>query len=379
MKRKNGLVRLMVVVLLLGFIFGGNQLINAAGPKPITFTIFIGAPGQQPTPDNKIYKLIEKELGVTLKFEFLVGDLEQKMGVMIAGGDYPDVVSGHTKFINAGALIPLEDLIKKNCPTLWKHYEPYYNMVKEPSDGHFYIMPNYGRNYGDYKVTDSMGPGFFIQKAVLKEFGYPKVKTLDQYFDLIEKYKAKYPEIDGMPTIGFEILADGWRNWGLKNPPQHLIGHPNDGSVVVDYLGKKPTYKAEIFADKDFAKRYYKKLNEENAKGIIDRETFTLTWDQFIAKMSSGRVLGTFDQKWNFLNAYYSLVMQKKDERTWVATTPVFDPKTTRDWYMDRAVLNLNNGFGITKNCKDPVRFLKFLDAILSEKWQKILNWGIQG
>lgn len=371
------MIRFMVIVLLLGFIFGGNQLINAATPKPITFTVFIGAPGQQPTPDNKIYKLIQKELGVTLKFEFLVGDIDQKLGVMIAGEDYPDIITGHTRLINAGALIPLEDLIKKNCPTLWKHYEPYLNMVKEPSDGHFYIMPNYGRYYGEYRATDFWGPAFYIQKAVLKEFGYPKVKTLDQYFDLIEKYKAKYPEIDGMPTIGFEILGYSWRNWGLKNPPQHLIGHPNDGGVVVDYFGK--TYKAEIFADKDYAKRYYKKLNEMNAKGLIDRETFTLTYDQYMAKMSSGRVLGTFDQKWNFNNANTSLIMQKKYERTYAPTTPVFDPKTTKDWYMDRTVLNLNNGFAITKKCKDPVRFLKFLDALLSEKWQKILQWGIKG
>jgi putative aldouronate transport system substrate-binding protein len=367
----------MVIVLLLGFIFGGNQLINAKSLKPITFTVFIGAPGQQPTPDNKIYKMIQKELGVTLKFEYLVGDIDQKLGVMIAGGDYPDIVTGHTRLINAGALIPLEDLIKKNCPNLWKHYQPYLNMVKEPSDGHFYIMPNYGRYYGEYRVTDFWGPAFYIQKAVLKEFGYPKVKSLDEYFDLIEKYKAKYPEIDGMPTIGFEILGYSWRNWGLKNPPQHLIGHPNDGGVVVDYKGK--TYKAEIFADKDYAKRYYKKLNDMNAKGLIDRETFTLTYDQYMAKMSSGRVLGTFDQKWNFNNANTSLIMQNKIERTYAPTAPVFDPKTTKDWYMDRTVLNLNNGFAITKNCKDPVRFLKFLDALMSEKWQKIIQWGIKG
>ncbi len=44
----------------------------------------------------------------------------------------------------------------------------------------------------------------WIQKAVLKEFGYPKIKTLDEYFDLIEKYAKKYPTINGLPTIGFD-------------------------------------------------------------------------------------------------------------------------------------------------------------------------------
>ena len=40
---------------------------------------------------------------------------------------------------------------------------------------------------------------------------------------------AKYPEIDGIKTTGFEILADGWRNWALLNPVQNLLGAGNDG------------------------------------------------------------------------------------------------------------------------------------------------------
>lgn len=338
------------------------------------FTIFIAEPGQPTTPDNKIMKLIKEELGVTLKMEFLVGDLDQKIGVMIAGGDYPDVVTGHTRFINSGVLIPLEDLIEKHAPNLYEHHKPYWEMCKDPDDGHIYYMPNYGRYYGEYRATDFWGPCFWIQKAVLAEFGYPKIKTLDEYFDLIKRYKEKYPEINGMPTIGFEILSYGWRNFCLKNPPQHLIGHPNDGGVVVD----QETFKAEVFADKEYAKRYYKKLNEMNAQGLIDRETFTLNYDQYIAKLSSGRVLGMFDQKWNFNSANNSLIMQDMVERTY-APCPVTYDESIRDWYMDRTVLNINNGFGITKNCKDPVGFLKFLDALLTEKWQKILGWGIEG
>lgn len=361
-----------VVCMALAVTLVNNRAHAKAAVKPIEFSVFIGAPGQPPTPDNKIAKLIKDQLGVTIKYEFLVGDLDQKLGVMIAGGDYPDVVSGHTRFINAGALIPLENLIEKNTPNLYRHYKPYWNMVKEPKDGHFYIMPNYGRYYGEYKATTFWGPAFWIQKAVLKEFGYPKVKTLDQYFDLIKRYKEKHPQINGMPTIGFEILSSGWRNWGLKNPPQHLIGHPNDGNVVVDFK----THKAEIFADKDYAKRYYKKLNEMNALGLIDKESFVLTYDQYIAKLSSGRVLGMFDQLWNFNNANDSLIMQNMVERTYAPCPVTYDPGI-KDYYMDRTVLNLNCGFGITVKCKEPVRFLKFLDTLLTEKWQKILGWGI--
>ncbi|MGE7824501.1 ABC transporter substrate-binding protein [Paenibacillus sp. NPDC093718] len=340
--------------------------------EPFEVSVFIGEAGQQPTPDNKIYKKIKDELGATFNFEFLAGDINQKLGVMIAGSDYPDMMTGNTKLTAAGAYIPLEDLIEEHAPNLKKHYADYWNMMKDPNDGHIYILPNYGVFNGKLNSTWYSGPAFWIQKAVLEEFGYPKVKTLDEYFDLISKYKEKYPTIDGSPTIGFEILNYDWRNWGLFNAPQHLIGHPNDGGVVVkDGV-------AEVFANKDYAKQYYQKLNEMNAQGLIDKETFVQNYDQYLAKLSSGTVLGMFDQHWNFQNAENSLITQGKDERTYVGIPLVYD-ESIKDHYRDRGPLNLNNGFGISVNAKDPVKILKLLDALITEDWQKVLSWGIEG
>lgn len=340
--------------------------------EPFEISVYIGEAGQQPTPDNKVYKKIKDELGASFKFEFLAGESNQKLGVMIAGSDYPDMMTGNTKLVSAGAYIPLEDLIEQHAPNLKKHYAKYWNMMKDPSDGHIYILPNYGAYNGEVTSSWYSGPAFWIQKAVLAEFGYPKVKTLDEYFDLIEKYKEKYPTIDGSPTIGFEILNNDWRTWGLLNPPQHLIGHPNDGGVVVN------DGKAEIFADKDYAKRYYQKLNEINAKGLLDKEAFTQNYDQYMAKISSGTVLGMFDQHWSFQAAEDSLTTQKKLERTYVGLPVVFD-ESTRDHYRDRPALNVNNGFGISVNAKNPERIIKLLDRLMEEDWQRTLSWGFEG
>lgn len=350
-----------------------SEVVDVSPQNPIEISAFLNEAGQQPTADNKIYKRIKDELGVTFKFEFLAGDKDQKLGVMIAGSDYPDVMSADIKLTAAGAVIPLEDLIEKYGPNLKKHYADYWNQMKDPGDGHIYYLPNYGAFNGETAGTYYNGPAFYIQKAVLKEFNYPTPKTLDEYFDLIKKYKEKYPTIDGKPTIGFEILNYDWKTWGLFNPPQHLIGHPNDGGVVVkDGV-------AEIFANKDYAKKYYQKLNEINQQGLLDRETFTQNYDQWLAKLSNGNVLGLFDQRWNFQKAEDSLTNQKKIERTYVALPLTYDA-SIKDYYRDRTVLNLNNGFGITVNAKDKAaRIIMALDKLLDEKWQKLLTWGVEG
>lgn len=397
-KKKSLWLRLLVVAVALCFVIAGcSQTAKTEPPsentpgeseastapeetvrEPIEISFFISDPGQSPTADNKIYKMIQDELGVTCNFEFLVGDKDQKIGVLIAGGDYPDVLFVDTfsqeQFMNAGALIPLEDIIAENCQNLQVHFDPIMNMASDPNDGHLYIMPDYNRIYGEYHVNIWQGPAFWIQKAVLADAGYPTVQTLDEYFALIENYLAEHPTIDDQPTIGFEILCEGWRDFCLKNPPMHLIGHPNDGNCVVDY----DTNQAEYFRDKDYAKQYYKKLNEEYAKGLIDPEAFTMTYDAYMAKLSSGRVLGMFDQHWNYQDAEFALTTDDKDERTWVPLPIVYDT-SIEPYYQDRPVLNVNTGFGITVDCQDPVRVMQFFEDLMTEEWQTILGWGIEG
>ena len=46
-----------------------------------------------------------------------------------------------------------------------------------------------------------------IQNAVLKDLGYPEIKTLKDYENAIRTYKEKYPEINGQKTIGMSLMA----------------------------------------------------------------------------------------------------------------------------------------------------------------------------
>lgn len=353
---------------------------NSSGNEPITITVYNAQAGTNPTADNKIYKLIEKELGVTFKFEFLVGDPKQKAGVMVAGEDYPDIMglrgeqSGLEQFLEAEALIPIEKYVEdaQNYPNLNKHYGPLMKRIKDPDRGHLYVLPNYGVLSGEVHQNESWGPAFWIQTAVLKEFNYPKIKTLDQFFDIIKQYKDKYPTIDGQPTIGFEILTDTGRDWPLRNGPAQLSGHPNDGGVIVD------NNIAKVFDGTDIAKKYFKKLNEMYNAGLVDPESFVMNYDQYISKLSSGRVLGLYDQRWNFNDANNSLLSQGKEERVYVPC-PITFSEDIKDWYLTNPTLNINSGFAITTKAKNPDRIMKVFDTLLEEKWQKILAWGIEG
>ena len=76
--------------------------------NPTELSVWITSAQQAPAPDNKITKLLKDKLGVTLKYEIVTPDNEdQKIGVMLAGGQYPDLIgTGDLKqrFLQGGAL-----------------------------------------------------------------------------------------------------------------------------------------------------------------------------------------------------------------------------------------------------------------------------------
>ncbi|MBP3452149.1 MAG: extracellular solute-binding protein [Clostridia bacterium] len=359
----------------------------AMADDTITVTMFVGNPLDQPTNDNKIYKKIEEELGIKFEFEFLAGDLDETLGTKLMGEDYPDLFDGGNsaeKLINAGALINLLPYItEEKTPNLYAHVQKVYDDVvtkDENGEDALYIIPNYGINYNDIITLECNGPAFFLQKQVLEWAGYPQIKTLDQYFDVIEKFIAANPTNEnGAAYEGFAILCEGWRHFCLINPVQHLMGQPNEGEVFID----RETAKVETFINKDYAKPYYKKLNEMFNKGLINKDTFVMNYDQYIAKLSSGTVLGMFDQTWDFGTATAALTDAKMYKNTYIALPLVYDEAyglgTISEQYLNGAVPNKDRGAGISVNCEYPERMIQLYETLLSDEWQKILQWGIEG
>ena len=264
------------------------------------FDAFFAVPGSEINDDNEIQKIIEEKTGVRVKETWLTGQTaDEAVGTMIAGGEYPDFIegaSGQKQLYEAGALVPLDDYIEKypNIKNLFTELE--WEKLRQ-DDGHIYWIPQFSCIKGDEKVCTHNDEAFWIQARVLKWANYPQIKTLDQYFDLIEKYNEANPTMaDGTENIPYTILCEDWRYFCLENAPQFLDGYPNDGSCMVD----PDTKKILDYNTSDTAVKYFKKLNEEYNKGIVDPESFTQTYDEYISKLSTGRVLGMIDQWWDF-------------------------------------------------------------------------------
>jgi len=359
---------------------GGGAVLSPDNPR--TINAWIVTQEMAPAPDNRISALLADRLGVTINYMLVTPEQQdQQVGVMLAGGDIPELVGStdaQARLVQGGALLRLDPFLDSgDFPLLYQHIAPYRTRLSWNGGGvedGFYQFPNYNRFYGDPPIMGPTwwGTAFWMQKAVAEWHGFPNMDNLDlyRYFDMIEEYMLANPTIDGMPTIGFTFPVSG-RIWGLLNPPLFLAGHPNNGGVMV-FDGQ-----AQIYANSEWAERYFRILNDVNARGLLDPETFTQTLDQYFAKLASGRVLGMHDQRWGFGVAYDALVANEQFERTWFATVPTFDG--IEPWYADRDVMNINQGFGIGVNAEDPEMLMTFLETLISPEWQIILSWGEEG
>ena len=346
------------------------------------FTAFFATPGTEINDDNEIQQIIAEKTGAKCKETWLTGQSDSEaVGTLIASGEYPDFIeggSGTLQLYEAGALVALDDYLD-NYPNIKALFtEQQWDQLRQ-DDGKIYWIPQFSCIKNKESVCTHNDEAFWIQTRVLKWADYPEIKTMDQYFDLIEAYNEANPTMeDGTPNIPYTILCEEWRYFCLEYAPQFLDGYPNAGSVIVD----PDTLKVIDYNTTPTAKRYFQKLNEEYKKGIVDPESFTQTYDEYIAKVSTGRVLGMIDQWWDFAYTAGDAIRQQgldAEGCNYVPLPITIEEGIQNQWHNSGGVLNVSSGLAITVSCEDVEGALKFVDDLLSQEIHNLRSWGVEG
>lgn len=358
----------------------GADSTEAGGVKE--FTAFFAVPGSEINDDNEIQQIIADKTGVKVKETWLTGQTaEEAVGMMITGGELPDFIcggSGQSQLYDADVLVALDDYLD-DYPNIKNFFtQQQWDQLRQ-DDGHIYWIPQFSNIKGEEKVCTHNDEAFWIQARVLKWADYPEIRTMDQYFDLIERYNEANPTMeDGTENIPYTILCDDWRYFCLENAPQFLDGYPNDGSCIVD----PETLTVIDYNTTDTAVKYFQKLNEEYQKGIVDPESFTQTYDEYIAKLSTGRVLGMIDQWWDFAYTAGDAIKQAGLDAQGCDYIPLpitIDESVKNQWHCSDGVLNVSDGLAITTSCEDVEAALQFVDDLLSQDIHNLRFWGVEG
>ena len=352
----------------------------------VDWTMIAFMAGKELNEGNEIQEEIAKKTGVRVKESWNTAqDVASAVGTMIASNDLPDLIdggNGSKMLAEAGMLVAWDDYLKK--PEYKQLAEMFTDKQWElfrQADGHIYWANVFGKTYGEPKSRGHNDEAFWVQVRVLEWANYPVIETLDEYFDLLQKYAEANPKnADGVDVIPYTALCEGWRYFCVENAPQFLDGYPNDGSVLVN-LDDPDNPKIEDYNVTPTAHMYFKKLNEVYNAGIMDQEFATMDYDTYIAKLASGAVLGMCDQNWDFAQINNTFIDKGFDKLgyNYVPLGLVAEKGQTKNqWHAYADVPNVSSGIAVTTKCKDADKAFKFLNQCLDQEIHDLRFWGIK-
>ncbi|MDR6553168.1 extracellular solute-binding protein [Paenibacillus qinlingensis] len=342
---------------------------KANDTTPIKMTFFDKNTGDAFT--NEVAKEITKRTGVTIEIQQPTGNPSEKLNLMLASSDLPDLVLMDrgdivSKYIAAGAIIPLDDLIAKYGPNVQKMYGDTLKKTRF-TDGKNYYLSNW------YGPENEPVFGINMRKDWLKQIAPDKAEggkpfTTDEFEALLKDFKTKLGKVDGKDVFPMSfngenmgaVLGTFKGMWGMR------VYYEDNGTLKYDV--KDPKYKDMLM--------YINKLYRE---GLIDPEwpvNKKQTWEQ---KISKGLVFASPGAYWDFGTPNGVLKKEggiEKQVYPYKIVGPGVDPaKTTLG---PKSSLGWD-AIAITKTNKNPERTMKLIDFLASEEGQYLLMWGIEG
>lgn len=261
---------------------------NAISDQPITLTYLISEHPSNPIfPDALVFKELERRTNIKLDFQIVPNDSYQdKLNVMIASGNIPDIVSvsGEQSIFygEKGLFADLSSLIGSST-NLKSFIKPEEWLGLTSEEGNIYSIP--------YMIDTSKGLSsvlaysWIVRKDWLDLLGMAEPKTTDEYYDMLVAFRDQIPGLLGKEKVYPLVVRNGLGQLIYELAP--MFGTRRDYNIVND----KVVYTAVTNEYKDML-MYVNKLYENN---LLDKEFLTLNTPQWEAKMVSGEAGSTWD------------------------------------------------------------------------------------
>lgn len=320
--------------------------------------------------DDEYVKKLEEMTNVDLDLKLLPHkEFEQKMDLMFASGDIPDVVStsgaygGGTTLrdaVRAGVFLPLGDLIEEHGPNLMKEVpESVWESVTF-EDGKIYAIPEF--------LGNPSRRASIIRVDLLEKAGIPVPKTpeeawtVEETLDVLRKFKEMGVE---QPFIGRAEFKYSDTFYGAFDVfPYTSQLEVVDGKVQPKFFDVENMTKAL---------NTYKTMYEE---GLIHKEFLTHQYNDYKNAGLSGNG-GMWTMNANELLQWEA---QIKDSVPDADIEVIPAPRGTDGSGGHYLYGDVQRSYMINKDAEDKaVEIIKFLDWMLSDEAETFFSYGIEG
>ena len=314
-------------------------------------------------------------------------DLQAKLNLMMTSGEAPDIYFGPASAYYRDVCRRMGEagMIWNYAPYI-KEYPNIYELLKPELLKHYdietksiYFLPTQTGRGND---PTGMAPNgeFCIRRDYLEKLNMDYPTTPEELYDYLVACKD-LPDVGGKPVIP---LAMDENLSGVEDLIRIFRTLPDR---IGDLWGFDPYNNYEfyniLFTDSPELIRAAKYINKLYREGLIDREALTIKRDQFMEKMSSGRVALARMPMWD-LTTFSDQAKQVVPELFYVATPDLYDKANGLPLHPD---MKWTYGIGFpstltmsTKMDEATFRhFLAVLDYLATRDGQILVQVGIEG
>lgn len=314
--------------------------------------------------DSVVVKELRRRTGINIQImEIPKASMNEKMQVLIASKDSMPDIGGNPNINQTndlgiqGAYANIFEYVDK-LPNFKKIF---IDEAKErgtekitkswvASNGGLYQFPSYDK-------SRDVNHGMLYRKDIFDKHGIKMWNSPEEFYNVLKQLKTIYP--DSTPFVsktGTQFFTQNAASWGVQNWPGISYNFDN-GSWT--YAGLQPEFKKFL--------EFVKKLYDE---GLIDQEFITCTQSAWTQKMTQAdKAFVTFD--W----------IGRLDQFTNQSTVSGYDLRYANPMGPEQKVITLPKALGGTaiKKSEKSELALKFLDYLLSDGGNELVNIGVEG
>lgn len=318
---------------------------------------------------------IEEMTNVHINWQVVASsEAAEKFSLMIASGEYPDIIRGAESYYSGGLVKMMDDGVSIDLTDKLAAYMPTYSAIRSANEK---ILKDTSTDDGNavavYTVASHTGEvmgeriwgGPCIRQDWLEETGMEIPVTIDDWYAVLTAIKANHPEAEA-PLM---LANDATDYYGSFISAYGILSEFFIDGETVKYGPVEDGYKAWI----ETLRKWY-------AEGLID-QNFVTNDASFLA---SADYIGTGKAAaganiWGLTADVYKNMGYTEDEKFWLAATP-YPVLNAGDTPQAGAAMSelIKESLVVTSACEDVELAMRFLDFMYTDEAMLLDSLGIK-
>lgn len=317
--------------------------------------------------ENATYKEIMNRTGVNLEFIHFHPDTQnEQFNLVMASGDYPDVMNGMVNNYTGGADKAIEDEVFIDLGEYLEEYAPHYYSIIHSDDALYEdvttpegAVAGFYSVYAEARLNDM---GYIIRQDWLDDLNMDKPTTMDELYDVLTAFKEEKGASDPLfvqssGVTNYFLGAYGVAEGMYLDGDTIKFGPLEDG--YRDYLETMAKWYKEDLLYHDFP--FYGEQFAFRDPGMVGAGQVAC----FYSETGDMAMFGDFSEDEDIL---------------FTAMAPLALEKGGTVYVSDKAPSRADDvRWSVTTGCEDPELLISFVDYLYSDEGALLCNYGIEG